>query len=73
MRHFLLATACLLGLVPVATFAGGDPVRGEKLFRRCVACHAILKDGKMLVKGGITGPNLYGVIGRVAGDIVRYV
>ncbi|AXT27809.1 cytochrome C [Ruegeria sp. AD91A] len=50
------------------TFAAGDPVKGEAMYNRCSSCHAIIKDGEVLVKGGITGPNLYGVVGRVAGS-----
>lgn len=50
-----------------SAFAAGDPKKGEMLYNRCSSCHAIIRDGEVLVKGGITGPNLYGVIGRVAG------
>ena len=32
---------------------------GEQIFRRCVACHTIDKDGR----NGI-GPNLHGIVGR---------
>ncbi len=39
--------------------------KGESEFRKCKACHAIIADdGTAIVKGGQTGPNLYGVIGR---------
>ncbi|RBW54947.1 cytochrome c family protein [Ruegeria sp. A3M17] len=67
---------------PVLTFvltissqaaAAGDPAKGEKLYNRCSSCHAIIKDGQVLVKGGITGPNLYGVVGRVAGTESDYL
>ncbi|WP_170571926.1 cytochrome C [Ruegeria atlantica] len=53
--------------------AAGDPAKGEKLFNRCSSCHAIIKDGEFLVKGGITGPNLYGVVGRLAGTETDYL
>ncbi|SLN44849.1 c-type cytochrome [Ruegeria meonggei] len=53
--------------------AAGDPAKGEKLYNRCSSCHAIIKDGEVLVKGGITGPNLYGVVGRVAGTETDYL
>ncbi|WP_170515592.1 c-type cytochrome [Ruegeria atlantica] len=53
--------------------AVGDPAKGEKLYNRCSSCHAIIKDGEILVKGGITGPNLYGVVGRVAGSETDYL
>ncbi len=53
--------------------ASGDPEKGEKLYNRCSSCHAIIKDGEVLVKGGITGPNLYGVVGRIAGSEPDYL
>ena len=54
------------------TLAAGDPAKGEAMYNRCSSCHAISKDGEVLVKGGITGPNLYGVVGRVAGSEKDY-
>ena len=53
--------------------SAGDPAMGEKLYFRCSSCHAIIKDDEVLVKGGITGPNLYGVVGRVAGSETDYL
>lgn len=42
-----------------------DVAVGEKEFRKCKACHMIqTPDGEDIVKGGKTGPNLYGVVGR---------
>ncbi|MEP2639454.1 cytochrome C [Roseobacter sp.] len=50
-------------------FAEGDAAAGEKTFNQCKSCHMIVADdGTEVVKGGRTGPNLYGVIGRVAGS-----
>ena len=47
----------------------GDAAAGEKTFNRCKSCHMIVADdGTEIVKGGKTGPNLYGVIGRQAGS-----
>lgn len=46
----------------------GDAAAGEKEFRKCKACHMIQSpEGEDIVKGGKTGPNLYGVVGRAAG------
>ncbi|MTH34143.1 cytochrome C [Paracoccus limosus] len=46
-----------------------DAANGEKEFKKCKACHTIeAPDGTAVVKGGKTGPNLYGVIGRKAGS-----
>jgi len=51
-------------------FAEGDVAKGEKAFKKCKACHMIVSDeGETIYKGGKTGPNLYGVVGRVAGSV----
>lgn len=47
--------------------AMGDADAGEKGFKKCKSCHMIANGDEMIVKGGKTGPNLYGVIGRTAG------
>ena len=63
----LLATAAALLAAPA--FAA-DPAAGENGFKKCKACHSIVApDGTEIQKGGRTGPNLYGVIGRtIASD-----
>lgn len=65
MKYALIAAATLLA---VPAFAQ-DAAKGEAEFKKCKACHAITADdGTEIQKGGKTGPNLYGVIGRpVAG------
>lgn len=67
----LAITFCMMAL-STHVAAAGDPATGERLYNRCSSCHAIIKDGEVLVKGGITGPNLYGVVGRVAGTETDY-
>ena len=47
--------------------AMGDLVHGEKVFKKCSACHMIASDGKNMI-----GPNLWGVIGRQAAAISDY-
>ena len=47
--------------------AMGDLAHGEKVFKKCTACHMIAADGKNKI-----GPNLWGVIGRTAGAIDDY-
>ena len=66
-KFILLAVASVALAVPA--FAG-DPVAGEATFKKCKACHSIIgADGTEIQKGGKTGPNLYGIIGRgVAAD-----
>jgi len=53
-----------------AGHASGDAEAGEKVFKKCKACHAIVDaDDNTIVKGGRTGPNLYGVFMRTAGSV----
>jgi cytochrome c len=64
-----MATAAALLTMAVPAFAEGDAAAGEKEFRKCKSCHSIVaEDGTAIVKGGKTGPNLYGVVGRVFGS-----
>lgn len=53
-------TAALLMSAPA--LAAGDAEKGEKVFKKCVACHS-LEEGKRKV-----GPSLFGIIGRTAGS-----
>ena len=50
-----------------ALLAMGDLCHGEKVFKKCSACHQIAADGKNMI-----GPNLWGVIGRTAGSVSDY-
>ncbi|MDX1821766.1 MAG: c-type cytochrome [Alphaproteobacteria bacterium] len=68
MKLLITASAAMLAL-SVPAFAAGDAAKGEREFNKCKACHMIqAADGTDIVKGGKTGPNLYGVIGRAAGS-----
>lgn len=63
----IVATA-LMGLLATPLMAEGDAAKGEKGFNKCKSCHMIVSpEGEVIVKGGKTGPNLYGVAGRTAG------
>jgi cytochrome c len=68
MKTLLAASATLVAL-SLPAFAEGDAAKGEKEFNKCKACHMIASDSETIVKGGKTGPNLYGVIGRAAGSV----
>lgn len=52
-----------IALTSVTSFAqsAGDPTRGEKIYERCFACHAIDRDR--------TGPRHAGLFGRRAGSV----
>ena len=59
-------------LLPMPALAN-DPVAGEALMRNCTACHALTRsDGTVVLQGGATGPDLYGVVGRPAGGVEGY-
>ena len=51
----------------MAMMAMGDVVSGEKVFKKCAACHSIAKDGKNKI-----GPALYNVVGRKVGGVSDY-
>lgn len=53
-------TSVLIAVALAATpaFAEGDAEKGEKVFRKCKACHAVGEDAKNKV-----GPHLNGIIG----------
>jgi len=50
-----------------ALMALGDISSGEKIFKKCAACHSIVKDGKNKI-----GPALYSVVGRRVGGVNDY-
>ncbi len=50
-----------------AIMAMGDVASGEKIFKKCVACHSINKGGKNKI-----GPALYNVVGRAVGGVDDY-
>ena len=51
----------------IALFASVNSGDGEKIFKKCAACHSIAKGG-----GNKIGPALWGVIGRKAGAVSDY-
>tara|TARA_B100000900_G_scaffold210029_1_gene177970 strand:+ start:1525 stop:2061 length:537 start_codon:yes stop_codon:yes gene_type:complete len=50
-----------------ALMALGDATSGEKIFKKCAACHSINKGGAHKI-----GPALYNVVGRKIGDQSDY-
>ena len=51
----------------MALLASANVADGEKIFKKCAACHSIAKDG-----GNKIGPALWGVLGRKAGSVADY-
>ena len=59
----------MLGAVAVlleggAALAAGDAARGEVVFQKCYACHSVMPG-----ETGLTGPNLFGVVGRPVASV----
>jgi len=69
MRNTLAAVLGLCGAL-VAVFpawsADGDPVRGQRAFGACAACHSLEPDRNM------TGPSLAGLWNRKAGSLSSF-
>lgn len=63
MKRFVMIASTAFLALTVAASAEGDVKKGEKVFKKCKACHAIGPDAKNKV-----GPELNGIVGRkVAG------
>ncbi|HBS49156.1 MAG TPA: cytochrome C [Rhodobacteraceae bacterium] len=68
MKH--VAITLIAGLLAAPAAFAQDAATGEDEFRKCKSCHMIeTPDGESIVKGGRTGPNLHGIIGRQAGTV----
>lgn len=69
MLNRILMTAAASLISAGAAYADGHTAAGEKLVaKRCKSCHMIANGDDVILKGGKTGPNLFGVIGRTAGS-----
>jgi len=69
LPRILIATVSALVVVVLAegtALAEGDPVAGEKTFKKCKACH-VIDSAKHRV-----GPSLQGVLGRTPGTAEGY-
>ena len=64
LGRMALAVCALQGLAGTGAFAG-DAAQGEALYRQCRACHELITpEGEIRQRGGQTGPNLFGILGR---------
>jgi cytochrome c2 len=63
----IAAAFLMLALTSAPAFAAGDPVEGEKVFKKCATCHMVGEDAKVK-----TGPVLNAIFGRTAGTNEEY-
>jgi len=66
MRSIILSIL-FLAAIPTMAQADGDAGLGEKVFRKCRACHMVGEDAKAKA-----GPVLNGVMGRQAGTLESF-
>jgi len=69
LKALFLTTFVATSALSTAAYADGDAAEGEDLFKRCKSCHGIVNGDETIVRGGRTGPNLYGIIGTAAGSV----
>lgn len=68
MKKLIMALALATPMaLPATGFAEGDAAAGEKVFRKCQACHMVGENAKNRV-----GPTLNGIFGRAAGSLEGY-
>lgn len=65
-KFVVLSLAAVMALAGGPVLAAGDAAKGEKVFKKCKACHTT-DAGKHKV-----GPSLAGVVGRQAGTAEGY-
>jgi cytochrome c len=65
LKTILAVTA--LSLLPLAAVAEGDAAAGEKVFRKCQACHQVGEGAENKV-----GPALNGILGRAVGSVADF-
>ncbi|MAA96813.1 MAG: cytochrome c family protein [Stappia sp.] len=66
-RVMMLVGAAAVALTAGQAMADGDAAKGEKVFRKCAACHAVGEGAKNKV-----GPELNGIVGRKVASVEDY-
>lgn len=61
-----ISAAFLALALSAPAVAAGDPANGQKLFKKCAACHS-LDEGKKKV-----GPSLYKIFGATPGQVAKF-
>ncbi len=66
MRNLLMTTMGFLVALSLGSgiaSAEGNVANGEKIFKKCAACHSVIPGKKKV------GPSLHGVVGRAPGSL----
>ncbi len=63
---FVIAVAAALGAMSGGALAEGDAAKGEKVFKKCKACHTATDEKNKV------GPHLVGIVGRKAASVDGY-
>ncbi len=63
---FVIAVAAALGAMSGGALAEGDAAKGEKVFKKCKACHSATEEKNKV------GPHLVGIVGRKAASVDGY-
>ena len=63
MKNYVFIVTAAAGLLLVAPAQAGDAAAGEKVFKKCKACHYVDR------KKNKSGPHLVNVVGRAAGVV----
>ncbi len=67
MKQFGVVAALALLVSSGAAYAQGDVAQGEKIFKKCKACHAVGENAKNKV-----GPALNGIVDAGWGEVAGY-
>ncbi len=60
-------TAGIMFMMTTGVMAAGDAANGEKLAKKCTACHTLEEGGKNRL-----GPNLFDILDKPAGEVEGY-
>jgi cytochrome c len=66
MKNYVFAAVAAAGFMMAAPAMAGDAAAGEKVFRKCKACHYVDQEKNK------TGPHLVNIVGRKAGAVEGY-
>jgi len=72
MKYLMTAIVAVFAAGTSGAMADGHIAKGESDFKKCKACHTLANGDDVIIKGGRTGPNLYGMVGRTAGTVEGY-